>query len=122
MSVSQASQAPLFNGLDLASQTHDSCHIEQDPVAIYLSIFLCAGLVVSYLPQIIRIIVKKSSQGFSPWFLLLGATSSASSFLNVVALQWGIVRCCSSLSGAECARSLLGIAQVFLQWFMFTLV
>ncbi|PWZ03041.1 hypothetical protein BCV70DRAFT_10509 [Testicularia cyperi] len=100
----------------------DTCHIHHDPVAVYLSSFLCIGLIISYLPQIIRIIRNKSSQGFSPWFLLLGATSAASSFLNVVSLQWGIVRCCPELPLGECTESLLGIFQVGTQWAMFSIV
>ncbi|EPQ32214.1 uncharacterized protein PFL1_00411 [Pseudozyma flocculosa PF-1] len=99
-----------------------SCHAHHDPVTLSLSVFLCVGLVVSYLPQLLRIILNRTSQGFSPWFLLLGATSSASSFLNVVALQWNVVRCCSVLSGGQCAESLLGIAQVGLQWLLFNSV
>ncbi|CDR88329.1 uncharacterized protein SPSC_04156 [Sporisorium scitamineum] len=112
----------LAASVDAATHDNGSCHVHHDPVAVYLSIFLCVGLVVSYLPQIFRIILKKSSQGFSPWFLLLGATSSASSFLNVVALQWGIVSCCPSLPALECTESLLGILQVGLQWIMFASV
>lgn len=114
----------MWAGASIESGLHDdgSCHIHHDPVAVYLATFLCVGLVVSYLPQIYRIIHNRSSQGFSPWFLLLGATSSASSFLNVVALQWGIVRCCPSLPALECTESLLGIFQVGLQWFMFASV
>ncbi|CBQ67411.1 conserved hypothetical protein [Sporisorium reilianum SRZ2] len=121
----QTTLSSLWMGASLDASTHDddgSCHVHHDPVAVYLSIFLCVGLVVSYLPQILRIILKKSSQGFSPWFLLLGATSSASSFLNVVALQWGIVSCCPSLPAWECTESLLGIFQVGLQWIMFATV
>ncbi len=30
----------------------------------------------------------------SQWYLLLGATSSASALLNLVILQWPVVRCC----------------------------
>ncbi|TKY90051.1 hypothetical protein EX895_000049 [Sporisorium graminicola] len=120
----QTTLSSLWLGASVDAATHDdgSCHIHHDPVAVYLSIFLCVGIVVSYLPQIFRIILKKSSQGFSPWFLLLGATSSASSFLNVVALQWGIVSCCPSLPALECTESLLGIVQVGLQWIMFATV
>jgi len=100
----------------------ESCTPEHDPIALSLSIFLCFGLVVSYLPQIIRIIHKKSSLGFSPWFLLLGATSSSSSFLNLVALQWGLVRCCNVISAGACAESMMGIVQVMLQWLLFNIV
>ncbi len=95
------------------------CPTKHDPLATGLSSALLVGLVISYLPQVVRIVRKQSSLGFSPWFLLLGATSSASSFLNVVALQWGLVRCCSQVSGSICLESLLGIAQVGLQWLCF---
>jgi hypothetical protein len=44
---------------------------------------LCVGLVISYLPQHVRIISKGTSDGLSPWFLLLGSTSSAAGFLNM---------------------------------------
>ncbi|SPC65018.1 uncharacterized protein UHOD_00063 [Ustilago sp. UG-2017b] len=117
----QTTLSSMWAGASIESGLHDngSCHIHHDPVAVYLATFLCVGLVVSYLPQIYRIIHNKSSQGFSPWFLLLGATSSASSFLNVVALQLAIIRCCPSLPALECTESLLGIFQVGLQWFMF---
>lgn len=70
---------------------------DHDATTYYLSIFILIGLLGSYLPQHYRIIASRSSEGFSPWFLLLGATSSASSFFNVVTLQWGVVRCCKYL-------------------------
>lgn len=101
---------------------HDSCKAPQDRLSFWLSMLLCFGLILSYLPQIIRIVNKKSSLGFSPWFLLLGATSSASTFLNVVSLQWGVVRCCMSLTAGKCLESLLGIFQVGLQWLLFVSV
>lgn len=70
---------------------------EHDATAFYLSLLILLGLVGSYVPQHYRIITSRSSEGFSPWFLLLGATSSASSLVNVVTLQWGVVRCCPAL-------------------------
>lgn len=62
-----------------------------------LSITICVGLVISYLPQLVRIVRTGSSEGFSPWYLLLGATSSASGMLNLWILQWSLVRCCHSV-------------------------
>ncbi|KAL8276875.1 hypothetical protein RQP46_010703 [Phenoliferia psychrophenolica] len=87
-----------------------------------LSSLIVCGLIISYLPQHYRIIHNKSSEGFSPFFLLLGATSSACSLLNIVSLQWGQVECCHYLSAGECFESVLGIAQVFFQWFCFNLI
>lgn len=105
-----------------AEQVPPSCKPHHSTLETSLSLFLCMGLVVSYLPQIVRIIIKRSSLGFSPWFLFLGATSSASSFLNVVSLQWAVVSCCQWLTTGACAESLLGIVQVGLQWFLFMMV
>lgn len=100
-------------------QIPKECKSEHSKIQTALSLFLCMGLVISYLPQLIRIILKRSSIGFSPWFLFLGATSSASSFLNVVTLQWPTVSCCQYLTLGACAESLLGIVQVGLQWLLF---
>lgn len=101
------------------SQIPKGCKSEHSKIQTGLSLFLCMGLVISYLPQLFRIILKRSSIGFSPWFLFLGATSSASSFLNVVTLQWPTVSCCQYLTLGACAESLLGIVQVGLQWLLF---
>lgn len=73
-----------------ASYTHDT-------PTLVLSSFIIAGLVLSYVPQWYRIIKHKNSEGFSPMFLLLGATSSASSLANIVTLQWSQVACCRYL-------------------------
>ncbi|CAO1629794.1 unnamed protein product [Parajaminaea phylloscopi] len=102
-----------------SAHTHSQCTPEHDVWALGLGIFLCVGLVISYLPQILRIILKKSSLGFSPWFLLLGATSSASSFLNVVTLQWGTIQCCTKITTGQCLESLVGVFQVGMQWLLF---
>lgn len=73
------------------------CEYPHDALAFAVSGVVCMGLVVSYLPQVVRILATGSSIGLSPWFLFLGATSSASTFLNVLTLQWGVVRCCPSM-------------------------
>ncbi|GAA5875621.1 hypothetical protein JCM8547_000888 [Rhodosporidiobolus lusitaniae] len=87
-----------------------------------LSALIAVGLIISYAPQHARIIRSKNSEGFSPLFLLLGATSSASSLANIVTLQWGQIACCQYLSAGQCFESVLGIAQVFVQWFCFNLI
>ncbi|KAF5384190.1 hypothetical protein D9615_003121 [Tricholomella constricta] len=87
-----------------------------------LTFGLCCGLIISYAPQHLRIINKGSSEGFSPWFLLLGSTSSAAGFLNMVTMQWRIVKCCPVFSLGSCLEMTAGIVQVGLQWFLFTFV
>jgi len=98
------------------------CEPVHDPVAASLSLFISLGLVVSYFPQHYRIISQRSSEGISPWFLLLGSTSSAAGMLNMVTLQWGVIKCCSKVGATSCLESLGGIIQVSLMWFLFTLI
>jgi len=40
--------------------------------------------------------------------------------MNVVALQWLIIRCCRSIGFGQCLESIGGIIQVSLQWLLFT--
>ncbi|KAK9723013.1 hypothetical protein K7432_002263 [Basidiobolus ranarum] len=87
-----------------------------------ISVFLTIGMLASYLPQHIKIIVNKTSEGLSPWFLLLGSISSASSFLNILILQFPVLTCCKYLSSGECFESVLGIVQVGIQWSMFVII
>ncbi|GAA6025369.1 hypothetical protein JCM10207_001366 [Rhodosporidiobolus poonsookiae] len=87
-----------------------------------LSLCIVIGLLLSYAPQFYRIVKSKNSEGFSPLFLLLGATSSASSLGNIVTLQFGQIACCQYLSAGQCFESVLGIAQVFVQWACFNLI
>jgi len=42
--------------------------------------------------------------------------------LNIVVMQWNIVKCCRVLSTRACIESTAGIFQLALQWFMFTLI
>jgi len=100
----------------------DTCSPHHDWFTALLTGFLCLGLIVSYLPQHLRIFNKKSSEGFSPWFLLLGSTSSAAGMLNMVTMQWGIIKCCRVLNAGDCIESVAGVFQLFLQWFMFTII
>ncbi|KAI8584761.1 hypothetical protein K450DRAFT_217892 [Umbelopsis ramanniana AG] len=102
---------------------HDKiCEPHHDVYALYISLFLCVGLVVSYLPQHYRIISNKTSEGFSAWFLLLGVVSATSSFLNIILLQWDAITCCSMLSTGSCLESLMGVFQIGLQWCMFCII
>jgi uncharacterized protein with PQ loop repeat len=67
---------------------------DYDKLTFLISLFLAIGIVLSYLPQHYRIIARKSSEGISPYFLLLGGTSSTSAFLNILILQKDIIECC----------------------------
>jgi hypothetical protein len=89
-----------------------------------LSIFIVVGILVSYIPQHLRIISRGSSEGLSPYFVLLGATSSTFAIFNILTLPRSQqdIACCKEINGFACVAGLLGIAQVAVQWSCFGLM
>ncbi|KAK6087605.1 hypothetical protein SCUP234_01763 [Seiridium cupressi] len=78
----------------------------------------------SYLLQHYRIISRGTSEGISPYFVLLGVTSANSQFGNILTLPQSRadVSCCKEVSPFECAAGLLGIAQIGVQWVCFAII
>ncbi|EXF86364.1 ATP synthase F0 [Colletotrichum fioriniae PJ7] len=83
----------------------------------------------SWLPQSddfhhYRIIARGTSEGISPWFVLLGVTSATAGFANILTVPPSRrdIACCSELGTFECAAGLLGIAQLGMQWISFALI
>ena len=89
-----------------------------------LSVIIVIGILVSYLPQHLRIIIRRSSEGLSPYFVLLGTTSSTFAIANILTLpkSQSDIECCYYISHFACIAGLLGIAQVAMQWGCFTLM
>ncbi|KAG0053524.1 hypothetical protein BGZ83_000941 [Gryganskiella cystojenkinii] len=106
----------------LPDRPEGECTPHHSDFELALSLFILVGMVVSYLPQHLRIIMKGTSEGISPWFLLLGSISASSTFLNIVILQWRVIMCCKVLNLGPCLESTLGIAQLGVQFVMFGLV
>jgi uncharacterized protein with PQ loop repeat len=79
------------------------------------------GILVSYLPQLVRIAALRSSFGISPYFVLLGTTSGTFALANMVSQQQTLqdVSCCKDVSGLSCFAGLLGILQVATQLLSF---
>ncbi|KAK0715560.1 hypothetical protein B0H67DRAFT_487580 [Lasiosphaeris hirsuta] len=104
----------------------DLCKELRDPGVINLivSIIIVIGMLISYLPQHVRIIKRGTSEGISPYFVLLGTTSATSAFANILLLPKSRqdVACCKELEAFHCAAGLLGIAQLGVQWICFTFI
>ncbi|EME78897.1 uncharacterized protein MYCFIDRAFT_99834, partial [Pseudocercospora fijiensis CIRAD86] len=85
---------------------------------------LVAGILVSYLPQHVRILRRQSSEGLSPWWVLLGGLSSIAAMGNIVTLPTSRadMLCCRELAGGPCAAALLGVAQIAVQWSCFMII
>ncbi|KAK4161051.1 hypothetical protein QBC43DRAFT_107457 [Cladorrhinum sp. PSN259] len=93
-------------------------------VNLIVSIFIVVGMLISYLPQHFRIISRGTSEGISPYFILLGTTSGTSAFANILLLPQSRqdVACCAELETFHCVAGLLGIAQLGVQWICFTFI
>ncbi|GAM39580.1 PQ-loop repeat protein [Talaromyces pinophilus] len=89
-----------------------------------LSLLILVGILISYLPQHIRIIRLRSSFGLSPYFVLLGTTSGTAAFANILVLPRSArdVACCREISGVSCFAGLLGIFQVGVQCLSFYVI
>ncbi|KAJ1733235.1 hypothetical protein LPJ61_001664 [Coemansia biformis] len=84
-----------------------------------LTALLCMGTFLSYLPQHLKILGRRSSDGISPYFILLGAAGAGSNITNIILLQFIALQCCTVQTLGVCLASLLGIAQVCIQGGMF---
>ncbi|KAH8836755.1 hypothetical protein MCOR27_008944 [Pyricularia oryzae] len=94
------------------------------PINLIVSIFILVGMLISYLPQHYRIISRGTSEGISPYFVLLGVTSATSGFANILTLPQSRqdVTCCKDLDTFHCLAGLLGIAQLGVQWICFAVI
>lgn len=106
--------------------TGDRCEDLRRPgfVNLVVSILILVGLLISYLPQMVRIIARGTSEGISPYFILLGTTSATSGFANILLLPQSRqdVGCCKELETFHCIAGLLGIAQLGVQWICFSFI
>lgn len=85
-----------------------------------VSVVLTLGMFASYAPQLYKIVKRKSAEGISPSFLLLGTLSGGFFFCNIAMLADPVVHCCrAELSATECLSASLGIIQIFFQASMF---
>ncbi|GEQ67057.1 hypothetical protein JCM33374_g720 [Metschnikowia sp. JCM 33374] len=82
-----------------------------------LSLLITAGIFVSYLPQYFRIFKKKTSEGLSVNFLLLGSCSSIFTFTNIILISARARYCCrtGALTFFNCINSQLNLIQIGLQ-------
>lgn len=81
------------------------------------AIIFLIGLIIIYIPQYHKIIVSRSSLGFSTWFMFLGHTASFLSCLNTLVFyinNWW--HCHGSV---DCLEDFLGFGLIVIQWFLY---
>jgi hypothetical protein len=107
------------------STTSDHCDklAHPSPLPVALAALILIGILISYLPQHAKIILNRTSEGLSPWWVLLGGLSSIAAIGNILTLPASRddIKCCKEISGGACTAALLGVGQIGLQWscFMF---
>jgi len=85
---------------------------------VEFGIFIILGLVVGYLPQIIKLFRKKNSYGISPLNRLICIVSQTFLVSNVFLLQRNVIRCSikEKYDILYVLGILLGLIQVLVQW------
>lgn len=83
----------------------------------WVSVELALGIVLSYVPQLVRVYRRRSSEGISPWYLLLGVTSGTSAVCNIFLLSGPTFKCIHNhrLTVFQGLAALLGLIQITLQ-------
>lgn len=86
-------------------------------VNFVFSLLITFGIFVSYLPQYFRIYNKKTSEGLSVNFLLLGLCSLIFTFTNIIMISARARYCCriGALTLFNCLNSQLNLLQIGLQ-------
>ncbi|KJZ79176.1 hypothetical protein HIM_01327 [Hirsutella minnesotensis 3608] len=112
--------------MDFWESARSECESLKSPsyLELVISVLILLGLLVSYLPQHYRIISRGTSEGISPYFVLLGTTSATAGFANILTVPPSrtVIGCCKDIGGFGCAAGLLGVAQLGVQWLCFTLI
>ncbi|CAH2351083.1 hypothetical protein CLIB1423_02S11848 [[Candida] railenensis] len=88
------------------------------------SVLITIGIVGSYIPQYLRINLKRTSEGLSTNFLLLGSCSSLFTFTNIMLVSSRARGCCyaGQLALFNCINSQLNLVQIGLQCFCAILI
>ena len=95
---------------------YDICNHHNTVSSISIGTFIILAIVITYLPQYIKIIKSKSTNGISYNYLLLGNISNFTNFFGSLLLNYQIIDCCSHTNTGHCINILLPIYQMFFPW------
>jgi len=87
-----------------------------DP-AIIFGIFICVGIIITYLPQFHKIVSNKTSEGISHYFLLIGLSGACASLSNAFIFYSDIMFECNDF--VDCSVKLLSFYQIGIQFMCF---
>ncbi|KAI5241179.1 hypothetical protein E4T43_05684 [Aureobasidium subglaciale] len=100
----------------MSTISQDNCKKMSEPSTgqFAISCALLAWLLISYIPQFARIISRKSAEGLSTLYILLGSISGTCAVANIMVLPASQtdISCCRHYTRFGCISRLLGIFQV----------
>eukprot|EP00127_Corallochytrium_limacisporum_P000357 Clim_evm52s11 gene=Clim_evmTU52s11 len=101
----------------------DCATVDETYTGALIGFALVLAILLSYTPQHLKIILHRSADGISPWFLLCGSFSSLAILCNGLALQIHVIGCCiSTWTPLGCTVELLKILQLGAQWLSLNIV
>ncbi|CAL5970773.1 PQ_loop repeat-containing protein [Hexamita inflata] len=92
--------------------------IDVDAGTLTLGFLLLAGTVISVVPQMIKIIQKKSVHGVSFHMLILAAYNQWSTVINYIMAQFSKLMACS-ISGKQCWANMISLYQALALFFCY---
>lgn len=103
----------------IGSNDNNKCSVFEGASKVNFAflILITLGIIVSYLPQYHRIYIKKTSEGLSTNFLLLGSSSSIFTLTNIILVSSKARHCCyiGALNFFNCLNSQLNLMQIGIQ-------
>jgi len=88
------------------------CFESPTPLNITVAAVIILGTVVSYVPQYVAIVRKKSSEGLNTLMLTIALAGSFLTATNSGILKWNLVSCCQNLGVGECVLNNLATEQL----------
>jgi len=106
-----------MEGIDFGDEASDTtttpiCYFGPSVLNIAVAVFLIVGIIVSYVPQYVAIIKRKSSEGLSVYMIAFSLLSSFLTTVNSGILKWPSVICCGSLGFGHCMLNNLSTEQL----------
>ena len=92
------------------------CNYKNDTKNIIIGSIIITAIVLTYLPQYLKICKDKSTKGISYLYLLLGNISNFTNFFGSLLLNYKLIDCCTHVNASHCLNILLPIYQMFTPW------
>jgi len=99
----------------LLSANNSDCNQQQDVFGITVGVVLLVGTFISYVPQLVKVIWEKTTEGLSFEYMFLTLVYNWTVSLNAVLLQWDIIVCINQVGFGQYNVLLLSLDIILAQ-------